>query len=139
MLSFPTQYNRTVMSLNPNWRTALLTTSPTDGGTGSRFGRSASLILPRLYLSDYFTARDDSELARLGITHVISVIEHHPTIPDSIVDRHKLHVCIADRPDVDILLHLEETTEFIRLALAENKSNKVLVCSALFICFLGET
>lgn len=39
----------------------------------------------------------------------------------------KFHVPIADSWDADILIYLDRTTDFIRQALTENESNKVLV------------
>jgi len=122
MLSFPAQ----------NWKTAIDSTKKSDLPPGSRFGRSASLIVPRVYLSGYYTARDAEELSRLGITHVVSVLEYVPDIPDNIAAQNRLHVCVADQPEEYILAHFEETTEFIRSALAESKSNNVLVH-----CFMG--
>ncbi|KZP21074.1 phosphatases II, partial [Athelia psychrophila] len=103
--------------------------SPTADFPGLNYGRAASLILPRLYLSDLFTARDDEEMEKLGITHMVSVMEAMPTkMPEMI--RH--HVPIQDSWDADILQHLDGTTEFIRDALAEDPENKVLVH-----CFQG--
>ncbi|KAG6910211.1 hypothetical protein DXG01_012346 [Tephrocybe rancida] len=122
MLSFP----------SPNWRIALNSVTVPHRPPGSRFGRVASLIVPRVYLSDAYTAKDKNELAQLGITHVISVLDYSPTIPDIIPQERKLHVALADRPEVDILSHLPSTTEFITAALAENEDNKVLVH-----CFQG--
>lgn len=119
MLSFPA----------PSWKTHLTTVakSKEKRPPGSRFGRTASLIIPRVYLSDYFTARDSDELIRLGITHVISVLEQDPNIPECILEEQKLHLRLADSADVDILEHLDRTTDFITSALAENETNKVLV------------
>lgn len=126
MLSFPA----------PKWRTTLAPTKASrrrDSGrlslNGARFGRAASLIVPRVYLSDYFTARDSEELARLGITHIISVLEYDADLSDYIPGSRKIHVKVADSPDVDILTHLPRTTEFITSALSENDTNKVLVSS----------
>ncbi|EIN09578.1 phosphotyrosine protein, partial [Punctularia strigosozonata HHB-11173 SS5] len=84
----------------------------------------ASEILPRLYLSDFLTALDDSELARLGITHVVSVLRTAPTFPAHI---RTLHVEIDDIATEDILAHLAVTTAFIKDALAEGPNTKVLV------------
>jgi len=124
--SFPT--------VTPAWQTALVppATSESTQNLGPRFGRTATLVLPRLYLSDFFTARDENELSKLGITHVVSVIEYAPNLPDSIEPSHRLLVPIADRADENILKHLAGTTEFIRSALAENEGNNVLVH-----CFQG--
>lgn len=111
----------------PSFRTSLLeTTVSSRSYAGLKLGK-ASHITPRIYLSDYCTARDSTELSRLRITHVVSVIDIDPEIPPSIPAAHKLHVAINDRPDVDILVHLAATTEFIRAALSENESNVILV------------
>jgi atypical dual specificity phosphatase len=99
----------------------------TSHHSNPRFGRTATLVLPRLYLSDLFTAQDAIQLSTLAITHVVSVIEHAPNLPHSIEPSHRLLVSIADRPDEDILKHLQDTTEFIRAALSENQGNNVLV------------
>jgi len=120
MLSFPA----------PKWSTALASVSNKHNGASNRFGRAASLIAPRVYLSDYFTARDPEVLNRLGITHVISALEHDTNIPDCIPPERKLHIRIPDQTDADILVHLDQTTEFITSALAEDSSNKVLVSAA---------
>ncbi|KAJ6624917.1 protein-tyrosine phosphatase-like protein [Mycena sp. CBHHK59/15] len=116
----------------PSWQTAVLAANPRSGPLGSGLARKASLIVPHLYLSDYFTAHNEKEIVKLGITHVISVIDRVPTIPECVPDKRKLHIPILDRGDVDILKHLDETTEFIRAALAESEDNNVLVH-----CFQG--
>ena len=93
-------------------------------------GHCASQILPRLYLSDLATASDYDTLARIGITHIVSILDWEPELlpPKSNIKR--LHIHLADRFDTDILSHLPKTTEFIQNALDESKSNKVLVCGA---------
>jgi atypical dual specificity phosphatase len=63
---------------------------------------------------------------KLGITHMVSVMEKTPTTMPDVV-RHL--VPVADSWDEDILKYLDGTTEFIRAALAENQNNKVLVGS----------
>ncbi|KAK0446924.1 protein-tyrosine phosphatase-like protein [Armillaria borealis] len=121
MLAFP----------SPRWRTAFsAATLAANNDPGLKLGK-ASLITPNIFLSDYYTARDEKELVKLGITHVVSVLEHDPHIPRCIPETNKLRIQITDRPDVDILIHLERTTEFLRLAL-EEPTNKVLVH-----CFQG--
>lgn len=109
-----------------NWQTALLAARLNASSfAGLKFGR-ASAILPRLFLSDYYTARDADGLCALGITHVISVLDFDPEIPDSIPASQKLWIQLDDRPDVDILSKLESTTDFIVSALRD-PGNKVLV------------
>ncbi|KAI0056047.1 phosphatases II [Artomyces pyxidatus] len=115
---------------SPAWQTALLLSL--NRSSTFEHGRTASLIVPRLYLADLSTARSEAELSQLGITHVVSVLEYTPTFPASFAHLQKLHIRIQDRSDVDILRHLETTTAFIRDALAENESNVVMVH-----CFMG--
>ena len=86
---------------------------------------SASLILPRLYLSNYRIAADEHELADLGITHVVSVLEVPPEYTGT--EFTTLHIPVEDTMQTNILEHLPTTTAFIRAALAENEKNKVLV------------
>jgi atypical dual specificity phosphatase len=100
------------------------------------FKREASLITPRIYLSGLHTASIKDELTDLGITHVISVVECQPTFPTSITPKKTLHIPIVDSPRVDILIHLETTTNFISSALAQNESNKVLVSANRASCKL---
>lgn len=72
-------------------------------------------------------------MARLEITHVISVIEHRPALPDQIPIQRRLQVFLADRSDANILTYFEETNKFIMDALAENETNKVLVWIECFV------
>jgi hypothetical protein len=88
--------------------------------------RVASKIAPRLYLTCLATAENASQLADLGITHVVSAIEDAPTFP-STYPLHTLHVSVSDNDGEDILSHLPVTTSFIRGALAENPKNRILV------------
>jgi len=88
---------------------------------------SLNLIVNRLYLGDLTAASDGAKLAELGITHVVSVLELTPDIPDTIGKDNHLHISINDVSNADILCHLERTTEFIKTALGANENNKVLV------------
>ena len=87
----------------------------------------ASSITPRLYLSDYATARNSEKLEELGITHVISVIERVPDLPEVIPQTQRFHLRLADTFEANILRHLDATTAFITAALEENETNKVMV------------
>ncbi|KAH9943798.1 protein-tyrosine phosphatase-like protein [Amylocystis lapponica] len=78
-------------------------------------GRKPSQIIPRLYLSNLFTAQNAEKLAALGVTHVVSVIEEPPNLPESL-SLQKLHISIADTSNADILQ-----------ALAADEKNVVLV------------
>lgn len=120
MLSFPT----------PTWTEPQ---SPTVRKSPSA-GRAASEILPRLYLSDYYTARNQETLVRLGVTHVITLLEADREViieEDMIEEGNRMKIQIADRADVDILSWLEQTTEFITKALKEDTKNVVLVSTSL--------
>jgi atypical dual specificity phosphatase len=113
-----------------NLQTSLLAAVQQHGGrrgTPSVFerGRTASEVLPRLYLTDLFTARDEEQLNALGITHVVSVIEQAPVLPQKSL--RTLHIPLSDTSDQDILVHLPLTTSFIRDALAESPDSRVLV------------
>ena len=88
--------------------------------------RVASKIAPRLYLTCLATAEDVSQLADLGITHVVSAIENAPSFPSTYPLR-TMHVSVSDYDSEDILSHLPATTSFIRGALAESPKNRVLV------------
>jgi atypical dual specificity phosphatase len=110
----------------PSWQTTILAQNP-RGLLGSGKARIASLIVPRVYLSDYFTAHDAKQLSQLNITHVISVLDRDPTIPECIPDDHRLHISIVDQSDADIQQYLTKTTEFITAALTESENNNVLV------------
>ncbi|KAF7309579.1 hypothetical protein MIND_00328900 [Mycena indigotica] len=117
---------------SPSWQTGILAQNPQKGLLASGKARLASLIVPRLYLSDYFTAHDEKELIRLNITHVVSVIDRVPSIPNCIADDHRMHISVADRSDADILQYLTQATAFIVAALEQNDDNNVLVH-----CFQG--
>ncbi|KAG9036717.1 hypothetical protein FRB95_008048 [Tulasnella sp. JGI-2019a] len=120
------------MDPTPSWPAALVSslkpaTVDTDPfRSDPRYISSATLILPRLYLSDFISARNEDEIHRLGITHIVTVLESLPAntkMPD--LPRHQ--VPVADRSDVDILKYLDGTTKFIQDALGANETNQVLV------------
>lgn len=116
-------------SLNtPPWQTSLIAAAQQRSGRRASFGhgRTASEVLPRLYLTDLFTARDEAQLTGLGITHVVSVMENAPMLPQAISLR-TLHIPLSDSSDQNILGYLPESTSFIRDALAESPDSRVLV------------
>ncbi|KAF9453585.1 phosphatases II [Macrolepiota fuliginosa MF-IS2] len=110
MLSFPQQ----------KWQLARTLTQ-------HRASDDVNLIVDRLYLGNWAAAGDNSKLVELGITHVVSVIEFSPDIPDIIVGDNKLHIQINDTSGENISRHLEQTTDFIKSALEADKKNRVLV------------
>ncbi|KAJ3890479.1 protein-tyrosine phosphatase-like protein [Lentinula edodes] len=91
-----------------------------------------ALIIPRLYLSGLSTATDDELISKLGVTHVVSVLDWAPEFPASIPVPNRLHINLSDYSTSNILAHLDTTTEFLKAALEENESNVVLVH-----CFQG--
>ena len=120
-----------MLSFNPQpWQTSLIAAAQQRSGRRPtlRRGHMASEVLPRLYLTDLFTARDETQLTSLGITHVVSVIERMPALPQTQSLR-TLHIPLSDNADQDILTHLPVATSFIRNALAEDPNSRVLVSS----------
>jgi atypical dual specificity phosphatase len=121
-----------MLSFNvPTWQTSLLSAAQQRSRQRGRSSilesrRTASEVVPRLYLTDLFTARDETQLSSLGITHVVSVIEHAPAFPQ-MQSLRTLHIPLSDASDQDILAHLPVTTSFIRDALAESPDSRVLV------------
>jgi atypical dual specificity phosphatase len=122
-----------MLSFNPQpWQTSLIAAAQQRSGRRPsirRRGYMASEVLPRLYLTDLFTARDEVQLTSLGITHIVSVLECAPTLPQTQSLR-TLHIPLSDNADQDILTHLPAATSFIRNALADPNS-RVLVSSWL--------
>ena len=89
--------------------------------------RHPDLIIPRVYLCDLHTAQDPVVSSSLGITHIISVLDFHPTFPHEMHHIKKLHVRLSDSFREKITPHLDETTTFIRDALKKDPTNKILV------------
>lgn len=94
------------------------------------FRPQASEILPNLYMSDMYTATDPSVLQRLGITHVVSVIEGlWYTYPSNIAH---LWLSIHDSPFTNIDYLFDPTIHWIKQAIDSNAHVRVLVH-----CMLG--
>ncbi|KAH8116259.1 protein-tyrosine phosphatase-like protein, partial [Phellopilus nigrolimitatus] len=84
--------------------------------------RGPSEIIPRLYLGNFHNASDHEELARLQVTHVLSVLEANPSFAfenDYGATLKKLHLPLQDSFAVNILAHLDQTTSFIHEALED--------------------
>ncbi|KAH7881775.1 phosphatases II [Phlebopus sp. FC_14] len=118
MISFPAA----------SWQSALIkkTTNRRPNDADQTYGRLATPISPRLYLSDLYTARAPGNLARMGITHVVSALEAdlRAELGDGVVT---MHVPIRDSSDTDITKWFDEVVRFIRDALDADERNKVLV------------
>ncbi|THH30111.1 hypothetical protein EUX98_g4080 [Antrodiella citrinella] len=108
----------------PGWQSALLSKTKKNDD-GHVFGPSATEIVPRLYLSNFFFARSAEGLRDEGITHVISVMEQIPIYGSQL--KGTLHVPLEDTSDANILRHLDTTTGFIKATLEESTDHKVLV------------
>ncbi|KAF7971877.1 hypothetical protein HWV62_19761 [Athelia sp. TMB] len=94
------------------------------------FRPQASEILPNLYLSDMYTATNPTVLRRLGITHVISVVETMwHAFPSDIV-----HLCLSihDSPFSDMSYLFDPTVDWMQDAMDGNEHARVLVH-----CMLG--
>jgi len=88
--------------------------------------RCPDLIVPGLYLCDLHTAQDPAVATSLGITHIISILDFHPTFPHEMHHIKKLHVRLSDSFREKIMPHFDHTTAFIHEALKDSE-NKVLV------------
>lgn len=88
---------------------------------------SCNEILPRLYLGDICIATNKDEIARLGITDMITVeirpLQAHELAPT--VKRY-LYINVMDHSRMDILSHFDTSNEFIETAL-KTASNKVYI------------
>lgn len=118
MISFP----------STSWQSSLIqkTTSrrPRNDEDPSH-GRAATAITPRLYLTDYHTARTPGNLARLGVTHVVSAIDFDITgvFPPHV---QVFHVPVRDLAEEQICGWFDPVVEFIKEAL-DKEDTKVLV------------
>jgi len=84
---------------------------------GGRFERQASQIIPNLYLSDAMTARWGDTLDKLGVTHIVCVLEEPLTYPRTRQDISILHIPVSDDITSDLLSYFQSATEFISDAL----------------------
>lgn len=106
---------------------------------GAMLTRSASEILPRLWLSGLYTAVDEEQLAAIGVTHIVSILEQRPKYPAAVKKHLKtLHIPLQDVETADLLQHFDATTAFIKSAL-EDKRSIVLVRSDDSLCRTSTT
>ncbi|KAI1791828.1 phosphatases II [Ganoderma leucocontextum] len=92
---------------------------------GAMLTRTASEILPRLWLSGLYTAVDEEQLVAIGVTHIVSILEQRPKYPAALKKLKTLHIPLQDVETADLLQHFDVTTAFIKSAL-EDKRNIVL-------------
>jgi len=91
------------------------------------FARQASEIVPRLYISDVFTARKLESLRELSITHIVTVMDHIVLFPIELEVK-TLHVRVDDLPSSDLLSKLHKTTDFITDALKDENARVLVHC-----------
>lgn len=91
---------------------------------GGRFERQASKILPNLYLSDVMTARWGDTLDRLGVTHIVCVMEEPVSYPRTKQDVKILYIPVSDDVTSDLLSYFESATQFIGDALGPVDINR---------------
>jgi len=117
MISFP----------STSWQSSLIqkTTRRSKNNDDLLHGRTATAITPRLYLTDYHTARAPGKLTRLGITHVVSAIDFDITgvFPPQV---QVMHVPVRDSVEEQICEWFDRVVEFIKEAL-DKEDTKVLV------------
>src|SRR5260370_35007454 len=110
-----------MLSFNPQpWQTSLIAAAQQlSGRQPSVFRRNkhmASEVVPRLYLTDIFTARDEAQLSSLGITHVVSVIESAQAFPEPQSLR-TLHIPLSDTTNHDVLPYLPAANSLLQRAI----------------------
>ena len=88
-------------------------------------------VHPRIYMSGYAPADCWATLQRCGITHILTVTPHaRPKFEDKgivymVIDD------IQDNTQQNVINYFQQTNVFIKQALAENTTNRVLVhCAA---------
>jgi hypothetical protein len=128
MISFP----------STSWQSSLIqktTSRRSKNNADPLHGRAATAITPRLYLTDYHTARIPGKLARLGVTHVVSAIDFDITgvFPPQV---QVLHVPVRDSAEQQICEWFDPVVEFIKQAL-DREDTKVLVRWLLNSHFVG--
>jgi len=129
MISFP----------STSWQSSLIqrTTSRRPRNSADPLhGRAATSITPRLYLTDYHTARTPGKLARLGVTHVVSAIEFNivGVFPPQV---EVLHVPVRDSAEEQICEWFDRVVEFIKKALDKEETKVLVRLGLLSYCFVG--
>ncbi|KAI0056434.1 phosphatases II [Artomyces pyxidatus] len=84
-------------------------------------------VLPRLYISDICTAEDPSQLAELGITHVLSTMPGNVGLPPALRAR-SAQISLQDTPFAELAAHLPHTTQYIHAALREPGARVLVHC-----------
>jgi len=84
-------------------------------------------VLPRLYISDLYTAEDPTALADLGISHVLSIMSGSVALPPALQQR-SAQVPIQDTPFAELAAHLPRTTQYIADALHDPAARVLVHC-----------
>lgn len=87
----------------------------------------ANEIIPRLYVSDMYTATDAPTLERLQITHVVSVVTDIGTYYPYPPNVKLLHLPIIDTISSNIARYFDDAVEWIKNAMDEDESANVVV------------
>lgn len=92
-----------------------------------RFGTQ---ILPELFLTSSYEAKDAAWLKKHRITHLVSVAEECP--PSSALALKSLHIPLRDSPRTDVASHFAEVFDFI-------DAGRNSACGAVLVhCFEGK-
>ncbi|KAJ7613010.1 protein-tyrosine phosphatase-like protein [Roridomyces roridus] len=78
---------------------------------------SYSALTPHLSVADLAFAEDATQLRRMGITHVVSVLDGQIHIPSHIPKAHHLHVPLGDTPFAELVGALGPIVSFVSNAL----------------------
>jgi atypical dual specificity phosphatase len=84
-------------------------------------------IIPRLYISDLYSAEDPALLSALGITHVLSTMPGYIAIPAHLALRHA-QIPLDDLPFSELVAHLPKSTAFLRDALRDPNARVLVHC-----------
>jgi len=84
-------------------------------------------IIPRLYISDLYSAENPAILTSLGITHVLSAMPGYIAIPPHLSLRHA-QIPLDDLPFAELVEHLPKSTSFLREALRDPGSRVLVHC-----------
>ncbi|GJQ79011.1 hypothetical protein Trydic_g172 [Trypoxylus dichotomus] len=76
-------------------------------------GNGMNKVLPGLYVGNYRDSKDNAQLAKYNITHILSI---HDTAKKLHVDKHYLCVLASDTPDQNLSQYFSLCNDFIHAA-----------------------
>ncbi|PFH46998.1 hypothetical protein AMATHDRAFT_123290, partial [Amanita thiersii Skay4041] len=94
--------------------------------------KSASEIVPRVYISDLAFAENPACLSSHRITHILSTLPDNIYVPPApLLHPHpppaRMQIRVEDLPFAELAAHLPKTTAWIKEALAKDPEARVLV------------